>query len=718
MVMQSLAQRKPPGPRRPPREVEAVAVAATARLPGLLPPGLLLAGLLLAANPLAAEAPDEKPPAAAPTTSAPARAPAYADVAEAAGVARPHRNRSFDNPYAHVMEGYTALGAAAAVADYDGDGHDDLFVTDSAADGRNLLYRNRGDGSADKPATFEEVGEAAGVAAGNDAENASSAALWLDYDGDGHPDLFVVRFGRSILYRNRGDGSPGKTATFEDVTEKAGLGAYANSIAAVAFDYDLDGDVDLFIGNYFAPVDLFDPDTPRFFPESFETAANGGGITLYRNDGGRFVDVTAEAGLAHHTGWTLDLGHADLDGDGDDDLYVAADFGTDRLFLNRGDGTFEDVTEKAIGIDTKKGMNADWGDFDGDGLFDVYVTNITDDYMREGNFLWRNDGDGTFTDLSRETGTWDTGWGWAGKFFDFDNDGWLDLYVVNGWVSAGSENYVLDIFELIVQPDVDLADARNWPPMGDKTLSGYQRNHLFRNLGGTLFRDEAAAHNVDSLRDGRGVAVADFDGDGRLDLFVANANAEPHLFRNVHPASGNWLQLDLVGTKSNREAIGARVALTAGGRQRWSFVNGGNGFASQSSRRLHFGLGEAERADSVEVFWPSGARQTFRGLAAGRRYRLVEGRAEAEVVGAAAAKPAETGAAPVRAAGETPAAAPGGAGGEEPGAAPAGVPTAPETADGPESARPRPAAKERDGDDDDDATALPLATRARTGELP
>ncbi|HEX6203280.1 MAG TPA: CRTAC1 family protein [Thermoanaerobaculia bacterium] len=583
---------------------------------------LLVLDLLGGTAAPAAAAPAAEPPAA---EAAPAAA-AFEDVAAAAGVARPHRNRSFDNPYAQVMEGYTALGAAAAVADYDGDGDEDLFVTDSADGAPNLLYRNRGDGSPGKTATFEEVA-AAGVAAGNDAGNASADALWLDYDDDGRPDLFVVRFGRSLLYRNRGDG------TFEDVTAKAGLGAYANSIAAIAFDYDLDGDVDLFVADYFAPVDLFDPETPRFFPESFETAANGGGVTLYRNDGGRFVDVTKEAGLAHHTGWSLDLGHADLDHDGDDDLYVAADFGTDRLFVNRGDGSFEDATERAIGIDTKKGMNAEWADFDGDGRFDVYVTNITDDYMREGNFLWRNEGDGTFTDLARETGTWDTGWGWAGKFFDFDDDGWLDLYVVNGWVSAGSENYVLDIFELIVRPDVDLADARNWPPMGDKTLSGYQRNKLFRNLGGTLFRDEAAAHGVDSLRDGRGVAVADFDGDGRLDLFVANANAEPHLFRNRHPQPGRWIELELVGTKSNREAIGARVKLTAGGRDRWSFVDGGNGFASQSSRRRHFGLGDAEKADAVEVLWPSGARQTFRDLAAGRRYRIVEGKAEAEVVG-------------------------------------------------------------------------------------
>jgi len=580
---------------------------------------LAVAGLLAVVRPSTA-ADGEAPP------SARSRAPWFEEVTAAAGVARPHRNRSFDNPYAHIMEGYTALGASAAVADFDGDGRDDLFVTDSAADGRNRLYRNRGD------LTFEDVAEAAGVAAGNDAKNASANALWLDYDGDGRRDLYVVRFGQSLLYRNLGDG------TFRDVTAAAGLTARLNSIVAVAFDYDRDGDLDLFVGNYFPPVDLFDPATPRFFPESFETAANGGGLTLWRNRGdGTFEDATRAAGLAGHTGWTLDLGHADADGDGDDDLYVAADFGTDRYFVNDGDGTFTDATESAIGIDTKKGMNADWGDFDGDGRFDVYVTNITDEYMREGNFLWRNDGDGTFTDVAQETGTWDTGWGWGGKFFDYDNDGWLDLYVVNGWVSAGDENYVLDIFELIVRPDVDLADARNWPPMGEKTLSGYQRSKLFHNLGGSLFRDEAARHGVDSILDGRGVAVADFDDDGRLDLFVANANAPPHLWRNVSPAA-HWVELVLEGRRSNRDAIGAVVRLTAGGRERASFVNGGNGFAGQSSRRVHFGLGGETTIERLEVRWPSGGRQVFEGLAADEIYRLVEGgRPELQTRGAGAA---------------------------------------------------------------------------------
>ena len=569
--------------------------------------------ILLSVTAVAAVAADGA--AAAHAASAAAGVRWFEDRTAAAGVARAHRNRSFENPYAHIMEGYTALGAAVAVADYDGDGWEDLFVTDSARDAVNLLYRNRGD------FTFAEVAAEAGVAAGNDASNASADALWFDKEGDGDPDLLVVRFGQSLLYENRGDG------TFRDVTAAAGLAARRNSITALAFDYDLDGDLDLLLGNYFAPVDLFDPETPRFFPESFETAANGGGLTLYRNAGdGTFAEVTAEAGLAGYTGWTLDVGHADFDWDGDDDLYVAADFGADRFFVNRGDGTFRDATEEAIGFDTKKGMNADWADFDNDGLFDVFVTNITDEYMREGNFLWHNEGDGTFTDLARETGTWDTGWAWAGKFFDADNDGWRDLYVANGWVSAGEGDYVVDIFELILTPDVDLTDARNWPPMGDKTLSGYQRNELLVNRDGTLFEDRAGENGVDSLADGRGVAVADLDGDGRLDLFVANANAEPRLWRNTAPLAG-WVSFELVGTRSNRDAIGARLKLTAGGRTQVGFVDGGNGFAGQSSRRVHFGLGEAARIERLEVLWPSGTKQTFEGMAARRLYRLVENEA-------------------------------------------------------------------------------------------
>ncbi|MGE0454517.1 MAG: CRTAC1 family protein [Vicinamibacteria bacterium] len=538
----------------------------------------------------------------------------------AARVERPHVTRTFKNPYANVMQGYTALGAAAAVADFDGDGWEDVFFTVSSEDGKNLLYRNEGD------FTFTEVGAAAGVAEGNDPQNASADALWFDYDDDGDQDLLVVRFGQNLLYENRGKDAGG-VVRFADVTKRAGLERYLNCIVAIAFDYDKDGDLDLFLGNYFAPVNLFNPETPRFFPESFETARNGGGVTLFRNNGDRtFSDVTVAAGIVV-SGWTLDLGHADADLDGDEDLYVAADFGTDSFFRNNGDGSFTDVSKQAIGIDTKKGMNVDWGDFDNDGLFDVFVTNITDEYMKEGNFLWKNLGELHFTDVARETGTHATGWGWAGKFFDYDNDGWLDLYVVNGWVSQSADpkdNYVLDIFKVIVDPSIDLADARNWPPMGKKTLSGFQRKSLFHNQGGT-FKDEAKRHGVDSIEDARGIAVADFDQDGRLDMFVTNSGKAPYLWRNAQPTGNHWLQLHLTGAGSNRDAVGARVRVRTAERWQTSFVNGGNGFASQSTRAVHFGLAGASRVDRIEVIWPSGLQQVFENVAADRALRLTEG---------------------------------------------------------------------------------------------
>ncbi len=441
----------------------------------------------------------------------------FEDITEKAGVNKKHTNRSFDNPYAKIMAGYTALGASAAVSDYDGDGYDDIFTTDSKLGGKNHLYHNNHN------LTFTDVAEQAGVADANDTSNAVADSMWLDYNNDGKPDLLVICFGHNKLYENLGNGK------FKDVTKQAGLYRYSNAITAIAFDYDRDGQVDLFVGSYFQPINIFNPDSPRFFPESCRrTANNGGGLTVFHNNGnGTFTDVTKKAGFAL-SGWTLDLGHADADNDGWDDLYVACDFGTDHFFHNNKDGTFTDITEKALGgFDTKKGMNVDWGDYDNDGFLDIYVTNITDDYMREGNFLWHNNGDLTFTDVSRETGTAETGWGWGAKWFDYDNDGWLDLYVVNGWVSAGKESYVPDVFKNDhTTPNIDFADARSWPPMGNKSLSGYEKKKLFHNEHGQSFHDEAKRHGLDSVRDGRGIAVADFDNDGKLDLFVANANGE------------------------------------------------------------------------------------------------------------------------------------------------------------------------------------------------
>jgi hypothetical protein len=471
-------------------------------------------------------------------------------------------------------------------------------VTNSELHTRSRLYHNDGG------LRFSDVTARAGVGGGNDLKSIVADALWFDYDNDGGRDLLVVRFGTPILYHNEGSGR------FTDVSSRSGLTVFANSIAAIAFDYDQDGRLDLLLGHYFKPVSLIDLPTLNVLPQDLDNAANGGGVTLWRNiGGGRFVDATKEAGLAGHTGWTLDVGHGDFNNDGWPDLYFANDFGTDRLYMNQGKGLFKDVTSNAIGFDTKKGMNVEIADYDNDGWLDIFTTNIYDEYMKECAMLWHNNADGTFTDLSKETGTCDTLWGWAAKFADFDNDGWLDLFVTNGLRSAGKDNYLPVLVNMITKPGVDFSDLRNWPAIGTMTWSGYQRKKLHRGLGDHTFREMAAEAGVDNDKDGRGLAIADFDGDGRLDMYQTNANQPALFYRGVAPNPGNWVQLGLVGS-TLRDAIGARVTLRAGGRTQTREVDGGNGYAGQSTVRLHFGIGRATRVDALAIRWPDGSVET------------------------------------------------------------------------------------------------------------
>jgi hypothetical protein len=519
----------------------------------------------------------------------------FVEIGSAAGVSASHHTRHYQGPHADVLRMFTSGGAAVAVGDYDNDGFDDIFVTDSASGKPNHLYHNNGN------MTFTDVAESAGVAGGNDPRSIVSDALWFDYDNDGRQDLLVARFGTPILYHNEGNGR------FRDVTATSGFTNFGNTIAVIAFDYDNDGLLDVMFGNYFQPVNLLDLKTVHVLPNDLDNAVNGGGVTLWHNlGGGRFVDVTKQAGFGKHTGWTLDLGHGDFNNDGFQDVYLACDYGTDRLFINNGNGTFREVTEKAIGFDTKKGMNVDVADYDNDGWLDIYVTNITDEYMKECNMLWHNNHDGTFTDVSKETGTCATLWGWAAKFGDFDNDGWQDLFVVNGLRSAGQENYIPVLVNMITKPGVDFTDLRNWPNIGNMSWSGYQKKKMFRNMAGTDFKEISGEAGVDNNLDGRGIAVSDFDNDGRLDLFQTNADQRALLYRNSTAGTGNWVEFLLTGTKSNRDAIGARIILTAGGQTQMREIDGGNGYAGQSSRRAHFGIGKAGSIDRVEIRWPSG----------------------------------------------------------------------------------------------------------------
>lgn len=522
----------------------------------------------------------------------------FEEISQKAGLKNVHHIRTFKGKKGDVLGMFTSGGSAAAVADYDNDGFEDVFLTDSEEGRANHLYHNNGDG------TFTDVTATAGVAGGNDPLSIVADALWFDYDNDGNVDLLIGRFGTPLLYHNEGHGK------FKEVSAAAGLTKFGNTISAVAFDYDNDGYIDLMLGNYFKPENLLELKTPHVLPNDLDNAVNGGGVTLWHNNGkGGFVEVTEKAGFAKHTGWTLDIGHGDFNNDGYQDVYLACDYGTDRIFFNNKDGTFREATEKAIGYDTKKGMNAEVADYDNDGWLDIYVTNITDEYMKECNMLWHNNHDGTFTDVSKETGTCDTLWGWGAKFGDFDNDGWQDLFAVNGLRSAGKDNFIPVLVEMIIKPGVDFTDVNNWPDIGNMSWSGFQRKKMFRNLGTDTFKEISAEAGVDNDLDGRGVALADFDNDGRLDILQANANQRVLLYHNQSPSAGNWVELKLVGTKSNREAVGARVTVRAGKSTQMREVAGDNGYSSQSSNRLHFGLGAADKIDSLEIRWPSGLVQ-------------------------------------------------------------------------------------------------------------
>jgi hypothetical protein len=388
--------------------------------------------------------------------------------------------------------------------------------------------------------------------------------------------------------------------------------------------------------------------------ESFTHAANGGRNVLYRNLGdNRFEDVTMQTGL-DYTGWTLAVGSVDLDGDGWPDLYLANDFGPDELYFNTG------ATENpprfrpfigtegrpAVGDDWWKGMNVDFGDVDGNGYPDIYVTNILAPRYKtdEGNMLWLNLADPLaphgrrFVNVARATGTHDGGWGWGAKFADFNNDRRLDILAVNGFATGDPEHtYWYALQEMVTQLKNATADAADWPVMEDRDLSGYEANRLWLQTAvpgdDELRFEEVALHTgIADLYNGRGVAVFDSDDDGDLDIYIANQGAPGTYYRNLLQQADaprrHWIRLRLQGDPtgvpagngrrlaSTADAIGARVQVTAAGMVQSREVDGGCGFAGQSERTVHIGLGDTTSVDSVVIRWPSGRETRLTGMRA------------------------------------------------------------------------------------------------------
>jgi hypothetical protein len=537
------------------------------------------------------------------------------EISRQAHVAVTHEKVLLDPKVNNIMPWLASVGAAVAAADYNNDGLVDIFVSSSGRNSSCRLFRNNGDG------TFTDVAAQAGVADLN-REGAVMDAVWGDFDNDGWPDLYIVKWSApNRLFRNNRNG------TFTDITESSGTGYVGNGNAAIWFDYNGDGLLDLYIGNYFRPEnDLWHLHTTRIMHDDFERARNGGPNVLYRNNGdGTFTNVAKQLGVDDR-GWTLDVGACDLFNTGHMDLYLANDFGQDMIYKNNGDGTFTNVTSHALPIDTRKGMNVDFADLDGDGYPDIYVANITrSGYLVEGNFLWRNNRDGTFTDQATAQGVDKGGWGWGAKFVDLDNDGEMEIMALNGFVSAGSGDYWFELGTMATTPGLLVEDAHSWPAIGKSSISGYERSMLYVKQG-NHYIDISEDAGLSDLYDGRGLCIADYDNDGLPELFVANQGQPFLVYKNYPQQRHQWVGFRLVGTgRSNRDAIGARVTLTAG-KKRWvKWVDPGSGFASQSDRRLIFGLGQLKQIDAVEIRWPDGHVEQRKNLALNTYHTLKQG---------------------------------------------------------------------------------------------
>ena len=502
------------------------------------------------------------------------------------------------------------MTAGVGLIDYDGDGWlDILFLNGGLLPGTpkpdkpptNELYRNNHDG------TFTDMTAKSGVGLPGYAMGCTVA----DYDNDGHEDIFISNYGAHRLMHNNGDG------TFTDVTAKAGLtkASFPECVGAGCtwLDYDRDGRLDLFVGNYLAyDIAIHQPclrkNVPSYCgPTHYPKVINH----LFHNNGdGTFTEVTEASGIGRFKAYCMGVVCSDFDGDGWPDIYVGNDAMENFLFHNKHDGTFEEIglmSGTAVDMygDPQGTMSANVGDYDGDGRFDILVTAYKDQITT----LYRNLGNMQFQDVTVQTGA---GTGsmavvrWGGGLVDFDNDGVPEIFTAAGHLLDNVEQY-------------------------DKTTTYKQRSLLLQQRNGRFAEITAGSGAIQAaVESSRGAVFGDLNNDGKIDIVVLNARSKPSVFMNETATKNHWSLLKLVGTKSNRSAVGALARVTAGGRTLANEVRAGRGYQSAEDLRLHFGLGASTSIDRVDVRWPSGMTNSWTNLTADRVLRLTEGKAEAE----------------------------------------------------------------------------------------
>ena len=487
------------------------------------------------------------------------------------------------------------LGSGVALFDYDNDGDvDAYFVNGSDLPGAtasepptNALYRNDGE-------QFTDVTNRAGV---GDSGYGLGCCVG-DYDNDGFDDLYVTNFGANTLYRNNGDG------TFTNTAKRAGVGGEELSSGCAFADYNNDGLLDLYVVNY---VQFNLDENPKCTHKGVPTyctpeALQGTPNRLYHNNGdGTFIDVTQTA-MQNEAGKGLGVVWGDYDNDGDSDILVANDTTPNFLYRNNGDGTFDDIglfAGIALSIEGRaySGMGTNFGDFNNDGYLDIVVTNFQD----QTNSLYYNEQNGFFREVSFEKGVGDKSLpylAWGVDFADFNNDGWLDLFVANGHL------------------DDNIAEI---DPVGTYA----QRNQVFLNNRGISF-SELLDKELSTLKVSRGAAFGDIDNDGDVDIVISNLNDRPTILRNETSSGNHWLIIKLVGTHGNRNGIGSRVKVIVGEQVQIREVKSGSGYLSQNDMRLHFGLGDVASVDRVEVKWTNGRVETFEQVKADQILVLTE----------------------------------------------------------------------------------------------
>ena len=451
-------------------------------------------------------------------------------------------------------------------------------------------------------------------------------SVWADVNNDGYEDVFIYRWGRPELFINEAGRS------FRRATEGSGLPEWINAGCATFLDYDNDGLVDLFIAGYWPDdVRLEKLTTTKVMPESFEYASNGGRKWLLRNTGdGRFEDVTAAAGITS-TRWTLAVVAADFNEDGHADLFLANDYGVSELYINNGDGRFREVgRESGVGHAPKSGMNAAVADVLNQGVLSIYETNISEQgVLIQGNNLWTPVSKGAlrFENMAGVMGVELGGWSFGAQFGDLNNDGFVDLYCTNGYVSAEQgTSYWYDFSEIAGGHSAIISDAAHWPAMHGRSLSGYQHKRVWLNDGAARFRQVGQAIGVMDTHDGRAVALADVDNNGTLDVLTANQRGPVLLYRNRADPSHHYISLRLIGSASNRSAIGARVQVEWPGSKQVQDVTSAAGYAAQNQRPLHFGLGDSATIERVVIRWPSGREQVLTDLPVDRMHTIEEPR--------------------------------------------------------------------------------------------